>query len=296
MAGRSSDQEYFTAPVPADVDRPDTMLFGLTGRQLLILAGAALALWLGWTTLGHRAPLAYLIAVVPVAGTAFVVAVGRRDGRGLDVWLRQAVRFWRSPKQLIATTGDLKPPPRWVVTTSPVRAPAPLRLPARAISAHGVITLPGHGNAVLVAASTVNFALRSPGEQTGLIGGFARWLNSLDGPAQVLVRTRRVDLTQLADRIAEQAPSLPHPALEQAARAHVAFLDQIGTERELLDRQVTVAIRDTRGPHRAAQRAADTARALTACETNALVLDATAAAAVLGECMSPPATEQEPPQ
>lgn len=290
MARRAPDEGYFTAPVPQDVDRSDTVLFGLTSRQLLILGGAALALWLGWAAVGRYAPIAYLVAIVPVAGAAFVVAVGRRDGRSLDVWLHTAARFLRTPRRLVAADRPVQAPPSWVTTTRRTPVPAPLRLPAKGITADGVVSLGGHGHTALLTASTVNFALRSPTEQTGLIVGFARWLNSLDAPVQVLVRTRRIDLTRLADVIAEAAPSLPHQALEHAARAHVAFLDALGAERELLDRQVTIAVRDTRGPHRAAHRTAEAARALGACEVNARTLDGAETVRELADCWNPPTT------
>ena len=146
--------------------------------------------------------------------------------------------------------------------------PAPLRLPAKGITADGLIDLGPDGTTGLVAASTVAFGLRTPAEQNGLVAGFARWLHSLDGPAQILVRAQRVDLTDLADRLLSRAPSLPHPALEEAARSHAAFLDDLAARRELLHRQVTVAVRSTRSPGHTAHQATETVRALSGCEVS----------------------------
>src|SRR6185437_13974171 len=156
------------------------------------------------------------------------------------------------------TTGPAHPPPAWVQTTGSRDErimPAPLRLPARGITGDGLIDLGPDGTTALVAASTVPFGLRTPGEQNSLVAGFGRWLNSLDAPVQILVRAQRVDLATLADRIHDRAPGLPHPALEAAALAHVGFLDDLATQRELLHRQVTLAVRDTRGPRHTAHRA-----------------------------------------
>jgi hypothetical protein len=104
---------------------------------------------------------------------------------------------------------------------------------------------------------------------------------------QILVRAERVDLTTLADRIADLAPSLPHPALETAALSHVAFLDDLAAQRELLHRQVTIAVRDRRGPGHTLHRAAEAIRALGACEVDAAVLDGYAAAGVLAASLDP---------
>ena len=172
--------------------------------------------------------------------------------------------------------------------------PAPLRLPARGVTADGLVDLGPDGTTGLVAASTVAFGLRTPAEQNGLVAGFARWLHSLDGPAQILVRARRVDLTHLADRLVRQAPSLPDPALEDAARAHAAFLEQLATGRELLHRQVTVAVRSTRSPGHTAHQATETVRALSGCEVAARVLDPADAAVTLADALNPSAAASPP--
>src|SRR5213078_4025685 len=196
-------------------------------------------------------PLAFLAGAIPVAGLAFVLAVGRRDGISLDAWLLHAVRYRRAPHQLVPTSEAIAAAPAWVQTTAgrgdKIPLPAPLRLPAKAVTADGLVDLGPDGTTALVAASTVAFGLRTPGEQNGLVAGFGRWLNSLDAPVQILVRAERVDLTTVADRIHYHAPSLPHPALEEAALSHAAFLDDLAAQRELLHRQVTIAVRDRRG-------------------------------------------------
>jgi hypothetical protein len=106
---------------------------------------------------------------------------------------------------------------------------------------------------------------------------------------QILVRAERADLTTVADRIHAQAPSLPHPALEEAALSHVAFLDDLAAQRELLHRQVTIAARDRRGAGHTIHRASEAVRALAACEVTATVLDGPDAAATLAVCLDPTA-------
>ncbi|WP_213454661.1 PrgI family protein [Rhizomonospora bruguierae] len=291
---RRSDEASMRARVPADIERPDKIAFGLSGRQLVILAVTGLLLYAAWTavaTLVH--PLVFLVGATPVAAGAFLLAVGRRDGIPLDAWVLAALRHRRSPRRLVPAEGPVIPAPPWVATTAGpgdrLPIPAPLRLPARGITGDGLIDLGSDGTTSLVAASTVAFGLRTPGEQNGLVAGFARWLHSLDGPAQIVVRAQRVDLTYLADRFLAAAPGLPHPALEEAARAHVAFLDGLAGQRELLHRQVTVAVRSRRGAHHAAHQAAEVVRALGGCEVPARVLDGSDAAVRLAASLDPTA-------
>jgi len=280
------------ARVPADVEKADRIVFGLTFRQLVILAVTGLSLYGAWSALATVVPpLVFMIAALPVAAVAFALAVGRRDGIALDVWLRAAIRHRRAPHQLIPADGPITPAPAWVRTTSgrgdKLPLPAPLCLPAKGIIASGVVDLGPDGSTALVGASTVAFGLRTAGEQNALVAGFGRWLNSLDAPVQILVRAERVDLSTLADRILDQAAALPHPALEDAARSHAAFLDQLAAQRELLHRNVTVAVRDRRSAGHAQHRANEAVRALAVCEVAATVLDGAGAAATLAASLNP---------
>jgi hypothetical protein len=170
--------EPYRARVPADVDAPDKVLYGLTFRQLAVLAVAAVLFYGGWQAL--RAVLAVPVllgAVVVLGGLVFGLAVGRRDGLPMDVWLLAAVRHSRQPRAL-STTGTTARAPEWVqAPAAKVILPAPLNLPADAVDEHGEIRLAGT-RAAMVAATSVNLALRTADEQAALIDTFGRWLTA----------------------------------------------------------------------------------------------------------------------
>ncbi|MEW9552088.1 hypothetical protein [Nonomuraea sp. NPDC050783] len=65
------------------------------------------------------------------------------------------------------------------------------QLPARGIVGDGLIDLGPDGVAAVAEVSTVSFALRTPDEQDVLAAVFGRWLTSLSGPVQTLVRAAR---------------------------------------------------------------------------------------------------------
>src|SRR6266508_6730782 len=93
--------EPLRARVPADVDTPDKIVYGLTARQLAILAVAGVAGYGLFKTIGPLVPPPVLIAVLtPLAGVAVVLALGRRDGLSMDMWLLSAIRHTRGPKRL----------------------------------------------------------------------------------------------------------------------------------------------------------------------------------------------------
>jgi hypothetical protein len=103
--------------IPADIDRPDKILAGLTSRQLGLLAVTAALLWTGWVLAGPLlgAP-AYTVGALPVAGVGIALALGRRDGLGLDEWALHALlhavgpKHHHDPAAPATTLSDLSPP------------------------------------------------------------------------------------------------------------------------------------------------------------------------------------------
>ncbi len=59
----------------------------------------------------------------------------------------------------------------------------------------GVVILRDGSFRAILMASSVNFALKSEEEQNAIIYGYQEFLNSLEFPVQILVTSRRIDLT-----------------------------------------------------------------------------------------------------
>lgn len=228
--------------IPADIDREDPLVFGLSARQLCILAAAATAAWLLYGLARTVAPVPIATAAAaPVAAMGLALALGRRDGITADRFARASLRYIRSRRRLVPMADD--DVPREARRSFDRRLLAPLQLPVRDISDDGRIDLDGDSAAWLMQVTPINFSLRTAEEQSALVAGFARFLNSVHTPVQVLVRSERTDLSVLADQLRHAAPSLPHPSLETAARAHAAFLDEVSRRHTVLDRQVLLAAR-----------------------------------------------------
>lgn len=291
--GGHGEQTVTRARMPADVDAPDKVAYGLTFRQLAILAVAAVGSYFAWQALHRLVPIPVLVgAAVILGGLVFGIAVGRRDGLPLDVWLLHGIRFGRAPRALSSgSAGRTRPAPEWVEVPKAARValPAPLVLPASAIGDDGEITLPS-ARAAIVAATTTNLALRTPGEQAALVEAFGRWLNSLNAPTQIVVSAQPVDLHRHAAALAATARALPDPALEGACADHAAFLADLADRRDPLRRQVLIVTRTPTGErveHAARRRAEDTTRALSGLGVTARVLDGAAVTAALAAAADP---------
>ena len=297
-----SDDPPASTPIPADIERPDKILAGLTARQAAILATAAVLIWAAFeATRRLVAPPVFAVLAAPVAVAAAALVTGQRDGLTLDRLLVAAWRHARSPRRLVTAPGGIPAPPAWAgpqLARRQGRPPAPLDPLYRAITADGVIGLGDGGAAVAAAVSTVNLALRTPAEQDALTAAYGRWLNSLTGPVQILIRAGHADLSAAVADLEDTAPALPDPDLEAAALDHAAFLADLAAGRDLLTRQVLLVTREPRrtgpgaarsgssGP-RAAQRTAEAARLLSAADLTVSALDGGQVTALLTAAADP---------
>ena len=88
----SQDSVSGRVRIPADVERQDLVLAGLTARQVAILAAAGLTLWTCYQATKTLLPLTvFLTGAAVLAGAAFAVAVGTRDPPGTRYYGRSAV-------------------------------------------------------------------------------------------------------------------------------------------------------------------------------------------------------------
>jgi hypothetical protein len=310
----------YGATIPSDVERPDRLLGPFTARQLGLLVPVAAVLWVAFHVTRGLVPLVvFVVLALPVAGAASAVVLAGRDGVSLDRLLVYAARQARQPRRLVNAPEGVAPAATVSASAATRQSPpAPLWLPVHQIRPDGAVDLGPDGVAVLVACSTVSFALRTLDEQAALVGAFGQWLNSLSGPTQILIRAQRINLTPTISGLRGRAGGLPHPALERAALDHASFLAELAASRDLLARQALVVVceshtaptgvpvtglrlkagarrrRDVEGAaQRALRRAEHTARALTGAGITAQVLDTAHAAAVLAAATDPTAPPME---
>jgi PrgI family protein len=278
------DRDAGRVRIPADFERPDKILAGLTARQLAILAVAAVVVWALYAATRRVLPVvAFGALALPIGAVAATLALGSMEGTSADRWVLAAWRHRSSTRRFVPAPDGVAPAPAFLrVSADPL--PAPLSLPVGEVSADGILDLGADGVALVCRASAVTFSLRTPGEQDALVAAFARFLNSLADPVQILVRAEPIDLAPTIDALRQAAPGLAHPALEAAAKGHADFLADLATQRDLLRREVLLVLHQSAGDDAASRlqrRAGEAAAALGAAGVTLVVLDGHAAARCL---------------
>jgi PrgI family protein len=238
--------------LPADVELEDRLAFGLTGKQLALLAGAAVAAYACFLLLEPLLPTP-LAAALPllVAAGGGLLALARHDGLSGDQLALALARFALTPRrQLLAPEGL---PAR--LPGAP-RAPrlAPLDIPIRRVLASGLVELADGSHCRLFVASGTSFELRSPDEQHAFVTAFARFLNALGDAVQIVVQSEPASLAPQADRLARAAEAST-VMLRAAALDHARFLRSLAGIRPLYRRRILLVLRSRERRREPAQAA-----------------------------------------
>lgn len=278
--------------LPADIDMEDRLAWGLTARQLLILAATAVVSYAVFTLAGSLLPApAAVVLAAPLALVGVALALGRRDGLSGERLAVAAIRHLaQSPRRVSAPE---RLPAR--LAQAPVQPTVSLlRAPVRAILTGGVIVLADGSCSLLLSASGASWELRSGEEQQALAEAYGDWLNSLTEPVAVTVRSEGADLSGHVSGIERAAGELAHPALADSARAHAEFLARLAGEGEGLRRRQIVLALSTRARDRQTARATLQRRAGEASEllgragVALALLDGEQAASLLFGALEPP--------
>lgn len=246
--------------VPADLDRADRIAFGLSLRQLALLAPYALAGTGALLLTAERLPL-WLTLVVggALAGVGWGAVTQSLDGEPLDALALAALRHLGSAGRRVAAPEGVAALPSWHrAAEERVRA---LELPWGRADRRGHLDLHEAGMVAVLRASALDLTLRTEEEAAALVEGYARFLNALSEPLMVWVHAEPADLGPLADELERGADGLPHPRLRDAARSRARHLRSLGAGGQLVRRRAYLCLRGA-DPDRIDQRAAEAAELL----------------------------------
>ncbi|KKR80373.1 MAG: hypothetical protein UU73_C0002G0105 [Candidatus Daviesbacteria bacterium GW2011_GWA1_41_61] len=95
---------------------------------------------------------------------------------------------------------------------------------------------------LIISTSAVNFSLLFETEQISIIQSFAGLLNSLSFPIQIIIRSKRLDITSYIERLKMAAQTQTNPLLAQMTQHYFNFVTSIIKENNVLDKQFYVCL------------------------------------------------------
>lgn len=96
--------------------------------------------------------------------------------------------------------------------------------------------------ALVLQVTAVNFGLLSEGEQDALIYAHAGLLNSLSFPIEIVIRSKRKDISSYLRLLKDQEARLKKPVLVEQMRKYREFVETTVRENQVLDKKFYVSI------------------------------------------------------
>ncbi|GAF89164.1 unnamed protein product, partial [marine sediment metagenome] len=91
----------------------------------------------------------------------------------------------------------------------------------------GVVILKNKALRAVMMVSSLNFALKSEEEQSAIIYQFQNFLNSLDFTCQIVIQSRKLNITGYLDQIKELEAKQPNELLKTQTAEYRKFIEDI---------------------------------------------------------------------
>lgn len=104
-----------------------------------------------------------------------------------------------------------------------------------------IITLDGSLRMVLLATS-INFALKSEQEQNALIGQYQGFLNSLNFPLQIIMQSRKLDLTSYLKSLEDRIKKEENELIKIQISDYVQFVRRLINVANIMDKRFYVVV------------------------------------------------------
>lgn len=106
----------------------------------------------------------------------------------------------------------------------------------------GILIHSNGGAALVVETTAVNFGLLSEEEQDALIYAYASFLNSLSFPLQVVILSKRMDISSYIEFIAQQEEKQTSPVMKDRIRQYREFILSVVKENKVLEKKFYLVI------------------------------------------------------
>ena len=105
-----------------------------------------------------------------------------------------------------------------------------------------MVILKGGNVAMIMSTSAVNFDILSEAEQDATIYAYAAFLNSLSFPLQIMIRSKKADITSYYQHLETSMKEQPNPDLKRQIQKYMEFIQSTVQQKTILDKQFYLII------------------------------------------------------
>ena len=106
----------------------------------------------------------------------------------------------------------------------------------------GIVILKNKGLRSILMVSSINIALKSKEEQEAILYQFQSFLNSLDFPCQIVVQSRKTNITGYIEKIKKLEEEQKNELLRQQTAGYREFLEEFVTKESIYTKNFFVVV------------------------------------------------------
>jgi len=104
------------------------------------------------------------------------------------------------------------------------------------------LILKNGGVRAVLKVSSINFNLKSEDEQNAIIYSYQGFLNTLDFPIQIVVRSKKLDIDEYLDRLKKVGEKQPNPLLQRQTFEYVEYISKLVEYADIMEKEFFVIV------------------------------------------------------
>ena len=107
---------------------------------------------------------------------------------------------------------------------------------------NGVVVLKDGSLRLVLLVSTINFDLKNEEEQNALIYAYQNFINSFNFPIQIVMQSRRMDLSGYLTKLKARLGQIENPLLQLQTEDYIAFIERLITVANIMNKKFFVIV------------------------------------------------------
>ncbi len=104
------------------------------------------------------------------------------------------------------------------------------------------LILKNGGLRAVMEVSSVNFSLKSEEERDSIINSYQQFMNSLDFPVQILVRSRKLDIDNYLEDLRQKMRNLKNVLLQEQMKDYIEYVQKLVEYSDIMEKRFFVVI------------------------------------------------------